>query len=325
MEVAFMYYKKERFVMQKIKVFGVLVLLSSLMLPFQNCGQPMVFEDAPNLNSQNVNQTTPPNVVIESFSSEIMSKGKIDLIWVVDNSSSMSDEARIVRDNFTEFANFTSSNTDLKIALVSKTSGGNYVTISDELLMTNNYMQVNLKIESHDAPTKLLSVLGNSSTGLADFLREDSTKVLVFVTDDESNKSSDYVLSAMTAHFAAEQTKVFGFIALSTSDPLCRERVGNKYIDMSEATGGKYYDICAEDWSANFSDLSDQINYTANNVFKLSNPSIEILKEVKVNGTVVEPELYSLSGDLLTINFDLKELANNGTIDIEVAYEVKKE
>lgn len=58
----------------------------------------------------------------EKFSiSGISNEGKVDIVWVVDNSISMSEEVGHVRRNFKEFIDKASSQTNLKVALISST------------------------------------------------------------------------------------------------------------------------------------------------------------------------------------------------------------
>lgn len=49
------------------------------------------------------------------------SPGKADVVWVIDNSSSMSEEAAIVRSNFSRFMTSLGQTTDLRVALLSDT------------------------------------------------------------------------------------------------------------------------------------------------------------------------------------------------------------
>ena len=50
---------------------------------------------------------------------------KLDMVWVIDNSGSMSEEAEQVRINFERFSNSLENKGDFKLALISKTEGSN--------------------------------------------------------------------------------------------------------------------------------------------------------------------------------------------------------
>lgn len=58
--------------------------------------------------------------------------GVIDMVWVIDNSGSMADEAQNVRDNFDRFIEKTSKFVDLKLALLSRPSHSNMGDSSSE-------------------------------------------------------------------------------------------------------------------------------------------------------------------------------------------------
>ena len=174
----------------------------------------------------------------------------------------------------------------------------------------------------HIIPRVFKSQIGFWLFNLTEFTQCYSTKVIVFVTDDESDWSSSRTLNELSEFFPLSQTKVFGFIALDSSDDNCKADEGDNYIAMASATGGSVFDICAQDWSSHFTDLSDQVSYAANNKFKLNHENIEKIRQVKVNGNLISPNVYSLVGDELVINFNAQGLLDSEVINIEVVYEI---
>ncbi len=333
--------------MKKVKLSIFLLFLSSLIIPFQNCAQDVAFETAKSesLGSTGDIDTQPPSggtdplppgepmpptypgykVVTENFETSIKKNGKIDLIWVIDNSGSMFGEAQIVRNNLASFLDYSASFTDLKFALISRIgNNGTEVSLPGNLLNDPNYMQLNTRIYSTDGPQKVIDALNKNDGGLKDFLRTDSTKVYIFVTDDMSILSSHSFLSAASDHFPNSASKVFGFIGFQLDSP-CKARTGTQYIDMSEATGGKVYNICDADWSSHFADLGNHVAYSANNSFKLNTDKVEKVMAVEVNGVTIDSSLYKVVKNTVTINVNFSEFFNVDKLNVKITYQVMAE
>ncbi|NJL24733.1 MAG: hypothetical protein HC902_05900 [Calothrix sp. SM1_5_4] len=100
----------------------------------------------------------------------------LDIVWIVDNSGSMSAEAAHVRSNLTQFVNQLSSLSDVKIAVVSRVgSTGTSVGIPQIPIPS---LQVNQTVESTDALRILQSAIcpatapaGSACSDLREFPR----------------------------------------------------------------------------------------------------------------------------------------------------------
>lgn len=153
-------------------------------------------------------------------------KQQIDLVWVIDNSGSMTEENRIARQNLDAFVAKVSSSADLHLALISTSQGEQPVKLSDTL-KSPQHLQLDVQVDS----TNLLGILaaatcpaestteyqGQASYGyeltlcgkdfksknpseffenavilndvrgkLQGFYRPNARKVFVFVTDDDA-------------------------------------------------------------------------------------------------------------------------------------------
>src|SRR5690606_37932021 len=116
-------------------------------------------------------------VITDTFTSSVnRSGGKVDIVWIIDNSGSMNTEAAHVRTNLLSFLNSTSNYADLKFKLVSKQgNSGNSAQLpfpADE-----QFSQINQEIDSYSSLSKLQTLI---DAGKFDgFFRPDSLKYLV--------------------------------------------------------------------------------------------------------------------------------------------------
>lgn len=322
---------------RQLKTTAILSLLLSFgVLPFQNCSNPVSFDrNIASLSSSNPDEdnlvTEPPVVIevpdepqqfIESFSSSVStSKAPVDLIWVIDNSGSMREEAAHVRENLQSFLESTSNEADLNFKLIS--SKGNYQTrtqIPSDLLAYDNYSQINRWVNSHDSLGIVINeLMGNNFTN---FFRENTLKYFVFVTDDDSNIYGENFLESIKLQFPNSPIKVSGFLGQGSDKSPCQARTGLEYAYLASETGGFNFNICESDWSESFSKLSENIIFSANNVFELSKENIVSIDEVTVNGNLVPVENVEIDGKQITIQFDIHSFSDGETLDFQIKYTV---
>jgi hypothetical protein len=213
---------------------------------------------------------------------EIKTTKALDMIWVIDNSGSMSEEAAQVRNNLEKFVTSlnVSSDSNMKFLLVSKTStvtqspayciqfptkkGCLEQGVSLPANIKSNFSQEDIYVDSTNGPSLLIRKLQQLDSASTPFFRRDSKKVVVFVTDD--NSTSDFIdksvnpnitVSAFSAiKFSAAlnsltnvspgEASFFGFIGLG-NDP-------NKdpYSSCQAATGLVYKTLSAKNNGAVF-------------------------------------------------------------------------
>ena len=98
----------------------------------------------------------PPEAVVEEFNIKGGSS-QLDIVWVIDNSGSMTDEAAQVRSNFSKFIKSVSDETDLKLALISSSvRTGQYGDTSVRLSprdLAEGHSQLDLHVGSTNAMT----------------------------------------------------------------------------------------------------------------------------------------------------------------------------
>ena len=87
-----------------IKPLIVLLTLSFTVVAFQNCSQQQ-FKNANKNTLVSVEQSSSDDRTVMNYSREttLQNGGDLDILWVVDNSGSMYQEAAHIRSNFENF------------------------------------------------------------------------------------------------------------------------------------------------------------------------------------------------------------------------------
>jgi hypothetical protein len=267
-----------------------------------NAGGPSVPSSSPEFNEQ----------FKVSYNNE---SAPLDMIWVIDNSGSMNEEAAAVRKNFDAFLTALNKNTDFRLLLVSSAEGSTNGVSIPSSFSADTHKQIVQKIGSLDGPSILVSKLKALPAG---FLRANSKKIIVFVTDDNSNTSAASFLAALVANqsWSEKDVSVSSFIGLSKALSPCMAAEGVVYKTLASQTNGKNYNICQADWSSYFSDLINVSVAKAVRRFSVAAAAdIKEVVEVKVDGVVLDKSLYSVAGKTLTLS-DSVSLAENSQVSL---------
>lgn len=188
-----------------------------------------------------------------------------DIIFIVDNSGSMGDEAAAVQDNLNAFSQqIIDSGVDAHVVLISSyPSDGNGICVDPPLGAggcpnqdTNlpTYLHVDDQVGSHNALQKLL----NNYATWAPSIRPESGLHLVVVTDDESSLdalSFDMQFKALDPDFADH--KLHGIV--SKQDCSDAADIGDTYITLGQLTGGIVEDLCAQNFQPVFDLLATEV------------------------------------------------------------------
>ncbi|MEM9454371.1 MAG: hypothetical protein AAGF11_09340 [Myxococcota bacterium] len=188
-----------------------------------------------------------------------------DIIFVVDNSGSMTFEASQVQARMNDFSDqIIASGVDARVILVSSyPDDGNGICIDPPLggggcpQSDDNspaFTHVDQKVGSHDAWEDLLATHGQ----WANVIRPDSIKHIVVVTDDTSHIDRTSFSDDLVALDPAYQ----GFLHHSVvchSDCQSAAGIGEEYIALSQLTGGVAADLCDQDFQAVFDVLSTEV------------------------------------------------------------------
>lgn len=285
----------------------------------------------------------------ETFPLSRNKSGKVDIIWVVDNSGSMVEEAANVRKNFDNFVTSLSGQTDLKMMLISSSVATATNVQLSSAARAAGHVQVDEMIgswqslasaaaaicpaaattdsavcgvpyvfESGGVPFQVPSLSAKGS--LISNVRPEANKVFVFVTDDNAKyfKESQFV-QAVGSVSGFESFTVFAYTypAGAGSNSKCSGSPGTEYDLLTKQTGGKSFSICSTDWSKDFDELKQSVESIANNKFKLSKKIPLKVLEVKIGGKVIDSSGWVFSrGAVVVYSSAIPENA----VEVEITY-----
>ena len=196
-----------------------------------------------------------------------LSRGPTDIIWIVDQSSSMNQETVYVQQKLNDFAAaIDASGLDYRVVTIAAPTGNNLICVPPPLggaMCGDNtrFRLVPTRVASHDAPELAVQEYPRYS----DFLRPEAVKHFVFVTDDDSDWTAAQFTSGLQALMPAgifTGVKVHGIYAFGTPPRGCTGMFGSGaaegtvYTQLIAQTGGAAGVICTGDWSQVFNDIT---------------------------------------------------------------------
>lgn len=189
----------------------------------------------------------------------------LDIVWVIDDSGSMDQEAALVQTGMNDFASRIGSSgiTDYHVIVMTRSG---WVTVPPPLgTDPAHFLFIDQDVQSHDAFDRTLQRLPD----MRPFLRDDATMHFVFVTDDESDMAASTFLAMMQTMLGRE------FVAHAIVSPpgsthcgggplFCSgcsgpygsgAANGQEYWDLASFTTGLQLNICSADWGTVFDAL----------------------------------------------------------------------
>jgi hypothetical protein len=192
----------------------------------------------------------------------------LDIVWVIDDSGSMDQEATLVQDGMNMFGGAIDASgiTDYHVIVITQMG---WVTVPPPLgTDPTHFLFVDQDVQSHDAFQRALERFPDYQS----FLRPTATMHFVFVTDDESDTSASSFLANMQGMLGKEFT---AHVIVSPPGSMHREVIinvpgcdgpygqgaanGQQYWDLAAATGGLQLNICSADWDSVFGALTTAV------------------------------------------------------------------
>lgn len=202
---------------------------------------------------------------------------KVDILWVIDNSCSMSQEQEKLATQFASFAQFfigsgldwhmgvitTDADDGLQNGLLGKVAGLRYLT-ADTPHPQEIFAQMARVGTWGSGDEKGLQTMWNAvtlasplhQTNNAGFLRDDASLHIVTVTDEEdlSDRSPVEYASMLNNVKPSVDIPVTYNAIVGPRPSGCRggggdAAPGSRYIDVAAGVGGLVYSICQEDWA----------------------------------------------------------------------------
>jgi len=187
----------------------------------------------------------------------------VDIIWFVDTSSSMDYETKTVQNNLNAFAqSISKSGLDYHVVMIGE---GSKICVPPPLGgkgCTNGprYLHVKQKVDSEDGLIQLIKQYPQYQK----FLRADSLKHFVAVTDDNSDKNhpATWFLAQLAGLKNPGFPKGFIFHSIVAYGPIpwigciTGAKVGAEYLALTKLTSGVQASICTKDWTPIFAALA---------------------------------------------------------------------
>jgi hypothetical protein len=215
-------------------------------------------------------------------------KAKVDIIFVIDDSGSMIAEMTQIKTNVNTFAQaIGTSGLDYQVLFIVKkaTSAGqvgNVICVPPPLGGPNCadnaplFHHINQDVQSSNSLSLVLSTYDSATAALAwnKYLRADSWKVFVEVTDDQSYVSAasfdqQLLAKAPAGMFGTAQARRYifhsicgwqeGTAPLSATKCTTAVNTGSEYQKLSQLTGGIVDSVCKTDYSGVLNNLAKGI------------------------------------------------------------------
>ena len=263
---------------------------------------------------------------------------KVDIIWVIDNSGSMSGEQNALAQNFESFIDaFVTNSSDYKMGITTTDTDlfnhdGEFQGevpilhsgMSPTEVKSNFMINVKVGIKGSYLERGLLAAqlaLGkNSISGSKNynFLRPEAFLAIIIVSDENDSSTG-------TVQSYVDSIKIFKSKPVDLAIYSIINKSGLRYMDASNATGGFYEDI-ASDFSQSLLNIGTDIVELMKS-FKLNNLPVISTIEVKVNGVKVETDLidgWIYDDTLVSVKFNGAAVPPFGaTIEIKYEYIVQ--
>ena len=191
----------------------------------------------------------------------------VDIIWFIDTSGSMDFETKTVQNNLNAFAKMIAGTVlDYRVVLIGNPKD---ICIPPPLGGAGckdgtQFMHVRESVGSNDGLEKLISTYPKYQS----FLRADSLRHFVAVTDDESDKSASWFKGQISGlkNPGFPRGFIFHSIVAYGTIPwigcITGAKVGAHYLQLTKDTGGTQAKVCETNWQPIFTALAKGV--TAN-------------------------------------------------------------
>lgn len=235
----------------------------------------------------------------------------VDILFVIDNSGSMSSNQTNFKSNFSSFISvFATAGIDYHIAFITTDSpdfvDGIIITPADsDPIGTVNSIVDNIgtrgsTMEAGLYYSYLSTTPGNPAGPAGSFLRDSAKLVVIYVSDEPDHSS--YIMSSMSEadyvdHLRSlkSSTNLIAAHAVAGDYPGgCSTnggaQFGDGYYDVVTSLGGSFLSICADDWGGSMDTLARESVVTS--TFVLTEHAIDGTIEVWVDGVLSSDWYY---------------------------------
>ncbi len=264
---------------------------------------------------------------------------KLDLLLVVDNSGSMSDEQDKLANlepllDFVKSADWSvavtttdASESNLRLLLEKGDGSQSFETQKNLFEAAIDGLGTNGSGHEQGIPMAIKG-FGMKKPGTNDsWVRPDSMAAVLIVSDEDNCSTGgscpkqpqdlvDYFTNDLNRN-VGDTAKVYALVQRNSSECNTAYNVGNRYVDAVNMTGGISQPICAASYEQVLSAISADIGTTLEINFTLSQIPIEDSIVIKVDGVAYQGG-YNLSGKTVVLN-----TAPPAGSEVKVYYEYK--
>jgi hypothetical protein len=248
-----------------------------------------------------------------------LGRPKVDILFVIDDSCSMSEEQTSLSSNFQAFIQFaTAQQIDYQIGVTTTDiDEGNPAEAGRLVPISGNPADRIVTPRTQPAPETVFSMnanIGLDSTftekGLegaylalsnplifqhnAGFLRQDAVLSIIFVSDeeDQSPRAVPFYINFFLSIKGFRNNNLFTASSIVGDTPSgCggsagSAQAGSRYVEVANRTGGVFQSICTADWSRALEDLSTTAFGFKSRYFLTNQPVISSIK-VFIDGVEV--------------------------------------
>lgn len=255
-------------------------------------------------------------------------ESKSDILFVIDNSCSMSNEQNNLATNSALFVDellmsgvdfqiavVTTDNPSIRGGIITNSTPDVYSELSDAIVAGTVGSAIE---EGQEMAKKALEGDLHPSSG---FQRTDAFLSVIIVSDeDDFSVSSD--AEYYDFFFYLKDPGLFAFNSVVSTDSLCPSQVGARYMAQSALLGGVSLSACAEDWGSSASILAES-SFIPNIYFPLSDDPYNDVVEVFINGIpITEGWVYVPATN--TVTFDVEYAPDEGQL-VQISYDYTEE
>ena len=273
--------------------------------------------------------TSGGSAISESFVQNAAEQRKVDILWVVDNSGSMSNEQADLAYNFETFiGRFLDVGADFKMGITTTDTRagfhgvavpGSLENLTAEKAATNEAQFIS------DFQTLIkVGITGSGNErGLSgarkffevntSFLREDAYLAIVILSDeeDQSGDTVPFYVSELIAHKAnPAKVQIHSIVNIAADQGPGMTLGGERYRQASVATNGRVAEI-TDDFYPTLDALSEKIVNLLDSFALVKTPDASTIR-VYVDG--VESQDWSYDADNNSIKFDSGSVPNEGSV-----------
>ena len=243
----------------------------------------------------------PGLIWVDSFT-QVSSINGTDIIWVIDRSGSMYDDADRLLAGIEAMMNSLPTS-GWRLNMISADPQGyndqQFPLVPGDGLEDAEDMYNNSTKGGREAGFEALRSYMEDGKYASTWMRADAALLIVFVSDEDDQSTTEYpTVTDFTSWLNTKRTNIFvsSIVHLDPSESLCNNTTtwtGERYIDATNYYGGVVVDICSEDWSTGVRDASAQIEPYES--LELSHEAIADSVRVFANGVLYNDWYYNAS------------------------------